>query len=384
MNHKSLIIVSPHNWYDHVKTNKINRPLKIVEQYYNKKLFKNVIIVNRIHPNRIINIKENERQLIKRGLLFNLFFDNKGEVYYLEHCLPFGKLESWALPPIFKQIIEKLNLNNIVLWVFDPKSVYLFNKIHATKIFDAYDDWSLSPLFQSKKRHIKYINKGYDLAKDIADIITTNTDYMKEKFDRTNGAVFVINNTSSLECQDIEIPQKVIQKNNGTQTVGYIGNIHERIDLNILENLLTSFPKTNFEFIGKNDYSSDEINILISKYKNIKLSGPVPYSMLPKYIVNFDACIVPHIVSKYTLSQDSMKIYDFLTFGKPIVSTSIPPTDKLSDLIYIANSPEEFISQLKLALNEKDTRLVKNRINYMKQNNWESKAKYIFSLLQEV
>ncbi|MEH7549892.1 hypothetical protein, partial [Neobacillus vireti] len=217
----------------------------------------------------------------------------------------------------------------------------------------------------------------------LADYIITNTDYMKEKLANNKSSVTVVNNTSSLIYMESNSSSNDI-KNSKNKTVGYIGNIHERIDLNILENLLAAYPYVVFEFIGKNDYSSNEINRLLKTYKNIKLSEPVPYFMLPDFIANFDACIVPHKVNDYTLSQDSMKIYDFLTFGKPIVSTSIPPTNKLSDLLYIADTPEDFISKLDIALKEKDSTLVTNRINYMKKNNWENKAKFIFSLLQEV
>ncbi|MEH7549075.1 hypothetical protein, partial [Neobacillus vireti] len=158
MERKSLVMVSPHNWYDHVKPNRINRPLKFVEQYYNETIFKKVIIVNRLHPKRIINIQDNERKLVERGVMYNLLFDKTREVYYLEHCFPFGKVENYFLPFIINRIIKKIGLSNIVLWICDPKSVYLFKGIKGLKIFDAYDDWSLSPLFQKRTRHLKYIN----------------------------------------------------------------------------------------------------------------------------------------------------------------------------------------------------------------------------------
>lgn len=371
-------MVSPHNWYDHVLQNKINRPLKLVEQYYNKKYFDNILIVNRIHPKRLYKSTMEKRNLILKSLFYKVLYDGDNQVYYLEHCLPFGMPEKSLLPSLIDKVKGDLEFDNIVLLISDPKSTYLFNKFEATNVFDAYDDWSLSPLFEKNKRHLKYIVSGYEYAKSNADLIITNTEQMKKKMNNGKNKIYILSNASSLEYEED------ISELKASNIIGYIGNIHERIDLEILEKLLKTFKDKEFIFVGKNEFHSEKFNTLLNEYQNIKLVGAVPYKMVPSYIKKFDVCIVPHKVNEYTLSQDSMKIYDYLTFGKPIVSTKIPPTERLSKYVYISESVEDFTKNVREALNENNQSLINERISFMKTNNWSSIAKQLFVFSQEV
>lgn len=380
MQPEAIVMVSPHNWYDHVLPNKINRPLKLAEQLYNLEFFKKTLIVCRIHPNRVIRITDDSRKLITRGFIYNLFYDWKNKIFYLEHCLPFGFVEELLLPKLIKKIAKKLKINKYVLWISDPKSAGLLKRINTINIVDAYDDWSLSPLFKQKKRHMKYIIRGYEIIKYNANIIITNTVHMKNKLNFRDN-VYIVNNTSSLVNNYFDI--NVTSLPFKGKVVGYVGNLHERIDIDLLEYLFHKFPDTNFVFVGKNEFKSNYFNNLISKYSNVLLCDPVSYNKVSSYIKNFDVCIVPHIVNEYTMSQDSMKIYDYLSLGKPIVTTKIPPADLLTDYLYVAESHEEFAIKLKEALEEDDVELLNKRIEYMKRNTWRNKMEFIYSLIQK-
>lgn len=194
---EACFILSPHNWYDHVSKNKVNRPLKLSEQIANNNYFDYLIVINRLKPSRVIQIKNDNRTLLKRGMLYNLLFDRKERIYYLEHCLPFGFFEKEFLTRIIFKVKKFLGFDNYVMSIFDPKSTYIFSKVEGVKHFDAYDDWSLSPLFNEKKRHMKYINSGYGLANKNADLITANTEQMINKFKDCRN-IIMVNNTTSL------------------------------------------------------------------------------------------------------------------------------------------------------------------------------------------
>ncbi|SFG96350.1 glycosyltransferase [Sporolactobacillus nakayamae] len=376
---KCLIYVTPHNWYDHVLTGQINRPLKFAEQFYNHNLFSNLLIVNRLRPSRIFFIKESCRQLLIKGVLFNLFFDKKNQVYYMEHCIPFGKLEETILPWIIKYILKKIKQKNYFLWVCDPKSAGLMLKLKSiNNLFDAYDDWSLSPFYNKKKRHMKYINRGYLIAKNNAKLIITNTIHMKEKLLTKTNKIELISNTSSLKIED-----KDTNQHNDNKIVGYIGNIHERLDLDLIKSIAEHFPNVKFIFIGKNNYQSNYFEKLVNNCSNIDFIGPRDYKEIPSYIEKFDVGIVPHLVNEYTLSQDSMKIYDYLAYGKPIVATKIPPADILAEIIYVGNTKKQFIEKLDQALCENNDELKNRRLIFMKKNTWRKKAEYICKLLED-
>lgn len=380
---KCLIYVTPHNWYDHVLTGQINRPLKLAEQFYNHKLFSEMLIVNRLRPDRILRVKNSDRQLlIKRGF-FNLFYDTTSEVYYLEHCLPFGKIEERFLPYIIKFVMRKMKFKEAFLWICDPKSEGLLLKFNTMNhLFDAYDDWSLSPFYRQRKRHLKYILRGYLIAKEYAPLIITNTNQMKNKLSTDSNKVILIGNTSSLKIKSVSTSSPESLSYSENKVVGYIGNIHERIDLNLVAQLADYFKKVHFVFIGKNDFRSDRFEKLLLEHINIRFLGPKAYDEIPAFISQFDVCFIPHVVNEYTLSQDSMKMYDYLQCGKPVVTTAIPPADRLGHIIYVGHTHQEFIDQLAKALVENNNKIKNERLNYMENNTWKKKAEQICALLE--
>ncbi|WP_139691833.1 glycosyltransferase [Sporolactobacillus terrae] len=379
---KRLVYITPHNWYDHVENNNINRPLKIMEHLIEKKYFLNILIVNRLKPSRVLNIKKTRRKLVYKKLFFNLYFDDIAKVYYLEHCLPFGCIEEIFLPFVIAYVSRKMGVGiyHGLLWVCDPKSAGMIRRMkNYDNLFDAYDDWSLSPLFRKRRRHLKYITNGYKIVKKYADNIIVNTNYMKKKLETSKNNVALISNTSSFSCNLMHYSSN----KNIKKKIGYIGNLHERLDLALIDEMVTSFPKIKFIFIGKNQFKTNEFNKLITKHNNIILVDSIPYEKVPEYIAAFDVCIVPHVVNKYTLSQDSMKIYDYLAFGKPIVTTPVPPADHLNEIIYAAKTKTEFIEKIKLALHENDESKKIKRLIFMKNNTWSKKVASIYSMLEE-
>jgi len=377
---KLLIMISPHNYYHHVKTKKINRPSKFAEFFNKNHAIAKVIVVSRLNPILFIkSFRREKREKIRRNFLFKLYKDND-EIIYLEHFLPFGFLEKYILP-IYINAVVKGQSREMIVWIGDPKSVGVAENINATTIFDAYDDWSISPLFINRRRHIKHIVKGYKMATKLTDIITVNSIYMKNKFKDAHN-VHVISNTSSITDENNNKTKTYIESNSSYKnTVGYIGNIHERINLDIVNYLISSMPDTLFVFIGKNDFESNEFSDLVETNSNLLYIPEIPFSKVPLYINNFDACIVPHYIDEYTLSQDSMKVYDYLAMGKPIVTTSIPPAPDLKEYLYIADSKEKFKEQLELAFTEDKASNKCKRKDFIKQNSWARKIESIIKLL---
>ncbi|OMC71937.1 hypothetical protein BK126_07890 [Paenibacillus sp. FSL H7-0326] len=381
-NRFNLIFISPHNWFEHVSKNKMNRPLKLAEQFSKDSYFEKIMIVSRVHPKLIYS--DSPRTTISKGLGYRLSQCNVSKcTYYLEHCLPFGKIEQSILPRIIQTCEKKLEFKRSIMLIADPKSVGLVKFSTHLTLFDAYDDWTLSPLYTNRPKHLKAINKGYKEAEELSDIIFVNTLQMKEKFETKNNKnnVYLLNNTSSLNLE-IDVSRPLKGKYTG-KVVGYLGNIHERIDLSLLEEMLTFFPDVTFLFIGVNEFSDDKFERLLNNYKNIEHIPGIPYSDVASYINDFDVCIVPHIISPYTLSQDSMKMYDYLSLGKPIVTTPIPPSDVVGSLVYVAENANSFKQQLERALSEEGNELKENRINYMKNNSWNSRTSLIYEIIEK-
>lgn len=61
------------------------------------------------------------------------------------------------------------------------------------------------------------------------------------------------------------------------------------------------------------------------KFDNIKLLGEKPYKELPKYLADFDVCLIPFDTSTDLIkATNPVKFYEYLSAGKKIVATEIP------------------------------------------------------------
>ena len=106
---------------------------------------------------------------------------------------------------------------------------------------------------------------------------------------------------------------------------------------------------------------------------NVFLLGPVPYVRLPEYMRLFDACIVPHRTTPFTESLNPIKLWEYLALGKPIIATRVAGCRDYPELVYLADSAQEFAGWATLALTE-DPCLCQRRRAEARRHSWESRC----------
>ncbi len=110
---------------------------------------------------------------------------------------------------------------------------------------------------------------------------------------------------------------------------------------------------------------------------NTRLLGEKPYGELPAYLRHFDVCTLPFRMNRLTQAVDPVKVYEYLSQGKAVVSVPLPELATLSELLYFASGPEEFARQLDRALAENDTALARNRIAFASENTWRDRVEIL-------
>ncbi|HEY6343882.1 MAG TPA: glycosyltransferase [Bryobacteraceae bacterium] len=92
--------------------------------------------------------------------------------------------------------------------------------------------------------------------------------------------------------------------------------------------------------------------------------------MIPSYLAQFDVCLLPFVLSKLTRAVDPVKLYEYLSQGKPVVATPLPEVCDYADLVYLAKGATEFVAQIDKALQEDNPERQESRIFFAKANNW--------------
>jgi GT2 family glycosyltransferase len=106
---------------------------------------------------------------------------------------------------------------------------------------------------------------------------------------------------------------------------------------------------------------------------NTRLLGEKHYQELPAFLSQFDVCTLPFRMNRLTKAVDPVKVYEYLSQGKPVVSVPLPELAPLSELLYFAANAAEFASQIDRALSEQNEALSPKRIEFASQNTWSAR-----------
>jgi GT2 family glycosyltransferase/glycosyltransferase involved in cell wall biosynthesis len=166
----------------------------------------------------------------------------------------------------------------------------------------------------------------------------------------------------------------------GRPTAGFFGGIDDHTsDIGFIEQVTDLLPDINFVFVGK---ASADISRLVLK-KNVWMLGQKPYEQIPHYGKCFDVAFMPWRQGRWIEACNPIKLKEYLSLGKPIISTPFPELAYYRDVTYEAATPQEFADCIKQALAENSSERILARRERVANATWESKAKSAMQALFE-
>lgn len=167
------------------------------------------------------------------------------------------------------------------------------------------------------------------------------------------------------------------------KVIGFIGNIEQRMDYDLVKKIAEAHSDKLLFLIGPT--SSDEyITHGLNKLKNIVFTGGKKIEELPAYLQNLDCAIIPFRCNKLTRSIYPLKINEYLSGGKPVVTTNFSDAIReFSDLIYIAEDSDQFVELIDRAINEDNNVLAKKRVEFAGKNSWKSRVEDFWEIIEK-
>ncbi|MBI5621657.1 glycosyltransferase [Candidatus Falkowbacteria bacterium] len=291
-----------------------------------------------------------------------------------------------------RRIVKALQLQNIVLWSYNPLYSVSLEELgqqllgHKLFVFDAVDNWLEHSAF---RRYRARLRQGYDLICRDADLVFTVSDYLRRTiFPNCRKGYWVPNgiDLDHFTLQAGDAPPTAF-KHIPRPIIGYHGIIQDRFDLALTKYLAEKNPDKSIVLLGSNAWPVYEkiLRRELAHYRNIYLLPFVPYQELPQYLRHIDVGIIPHKVTELTKSMNPMKLYEYSACGKPVVTTSIAGAETFQNILYVAQSYQEFNDKIQLALREDDARLARTRREVVADDSWDGRVqlmlKYTFELL---
>ncbi len=260
------------------------------------------------------------------------------------------------------QIRTALSVVHIAYW--SPVALSL-RTMHGWRIlYDCMDDWDGFPnigeqLLSEEKTLIVQ-----------ADLVTVSAALLYHKWCAHNPRCVLVRNAVDFAFFRQHCFTNDVLSGLAGPVIGYYGALAQWLDYPLLAALADRRPEWNFILVG--DIFVDDLAGLEHK-PNVQLLGRKPYSQMPLYLDHFDACLIPFRLYNVTHAVDPVKFYEYISAGKPVISTPLAEMSIYKDLLYFATGVDEFIEQIEGALAERDLALYKRRVELARANDWKDR-----------
>lgn len=167
--------------------------------------------------------------------------------------------------------------------------------------------------------------------------------------------------------------------------IGYSGYVKRQLDWELIENLVDRHPGYSWVFVGAllHEDLRDRLDALGSR-PNVHFLGAKPTPELSRYPQHFDVCLMPYVNDGYTRYIFPLKLFEYLASGRPAVGTPIRSLVEFSHMIGLAESPEEWSTEIAAALEPAAMapERVKARRQLARRHDWDVHAARIEGLIE--
>ncbi|HXA03373.1 MAG TPA: glycosyltransferase [Bryobacteraceae bacterium] len=275
-----------------------------------------------------------------------------------------NELQLAALEFGLRSLKEKLNIGATLSVVDYPFWAPLVRQLNNNIVlYDCMDDYLG---FSNAGRAARELEP--EIVRE-ADLVVCSSTHLQERMRQLGREGILVRNAVDPEHFGPR-PASLAIESNG-QTVGYHGSITQSTDIQLLAYAARSLPEKRFVVIGRND--GVDLSGLES-LPNVTLTGEVPYNRLPEYVHGFDVGLLPYRICDYSLAADPVKVWEYLSAGKPVVAVRLPEIERLNDLIKLADGPEQFVDAIRSALADDSPQHAERRRAFARENTWSQRC----------
>lgn len=163
--------------------------------------------------------------------------------------------------------------------------------------------------------------------------------------------------------------------------VGYVGGIHDWVDVDLIAETARRLPEIVFVLIGP---TLKRLKPKLEGIPNLLSLGPKPYSELISYMAYFTVGIIPFKLNLLNESTNPIKLYEYLGAGLPVVSTGMQEVVayEADGVVSIADDPAAFSTRIIEALaTSGDPGRMAERLEIAAKNSWAARASLVMSAI---
>lgn len=237
-------------------------------------------------------------------------------------------------------------------------------------IYDCMDNQEA--LYPDQKRVDRIVQQEKKLIQR-SQLLLVSAQMLAEKVNRIAGfekAVLIRNGVTVQKICNIKAPAA-----KECYIIGYIGTIAEWFDYKLLRYSLQNGLPVVYSLIGPvRSREQEEGNGIVYK-------GVIDHSLLIEEIAEYDALIMPFQCNNIVLSVDPVKLYEYISFGKCIISVYYKEIERFEEFVYFYHTQEEYQKLLEMLCQKgfPPKYNARQQKKFLEENSWEHR----YNMLQK-
>ncbi len=290
-----------------------------------------------------------------------------------------------------RHALKRLNFQRPILWLFMPEMEIFVGrfdeKLVIYHIVDEYAGYSgvsttWRPVMQQMEEQ---------LARR-ADIVFVTSPDLLERKSALNARTILVPNAVDYQAFAAAadggpgMTPPADMANIRPPVAGYVGAINDKLDLALLARVARASEQWSFVLVGPVTIQAAEGRQALEALRtlpHVHFLGPKDVAAVPGYVAACDVCLLPYRINEWTKHIDSLKLYEYLACGKPVVATDLPLARRFSQVVRIVTNEGEFVSGMNDALKEDSPALQARRRQIAAQNTWEQRVAVLSAAIEE-
>jgi glycosyltransferase involved in cell wall biosynthesis len=167
------------------------------------------------------------------------------------------------------------------------------------------------------------------------------------------------------------------------KVICYIGNICHRLDYELLKKIADNNRDKTLLMIGplsNDNYKKAGLDLL----DNVIFTGSKALHELPAYLQYSHCGIIPFLRIQLTRSIYPLKINEYLSAGKPVITTDFSEDIvNFGKVAYVSSTHEAFLHSIDQALSGDSEAKRQERVAFSAANNWTARAQQLIEKLNQ-
>ena len=268
---------------------------------------------------------------------------------------------------------DRLGFKNPIVITYQADSAALVKRLSAClKIYFCTDDWAASERWWQPPDKVRA--REMDLV-DACDLVFATSQRLAQRLKEFGKPSYFLSNAVDYDlfsrAQALFSPEEICRL--GKPVIGFAGIIHRHsFDASLIHWLGHRHPDWTFLIVGKKEGREPDLTDL-KKLPNVLFTGYKPLDMLPGYLAGMDVCLIPLPTTEWAKGAFSLKLFEYLATGKPVVTTWTEEYVPYENLVRQARTYEEFEQCVEKALGENCEELARKRMELARDNSWENR-----------